>query len=69
MRKEGKAFQWKRKKKEEKKEKRRKQSFLIYIKKNKSGIVYIVHVEVAQAWYKGAAIDDELLDHEFSGSY
>ena len=44
-RKEGKAFQ--------KKRKRRKQSFLIYIyiqKKNiESGIVYIVYVEVAQA--------------------
>jgi len=36
---------------------------------NKSGIVYFAYVEVAQAWYKGATIDGELLDHEFSGSY
>ena len=55
-----------------KKKKRRKQSFLIYKKnkiKYKSGIDYIVYVEVAQAWYKGASMDCELLDHEFSGSY
>ena len=38
-------------------------------KKNKSGIVYIVYVGVAQAWYPGATIDGELLDHEFSSSY
>ena len=63
---EGKAFQWKKKK-------RRKQIFLIYIytyKKNiESGIVYIVYVEVAQAWYLGAAMNCELLDHEFSSSF
>ena len=60
--KEGKAFQ--------KKEKKAKLSNLyIYIKKIESGIVYIVCVEVAQAWYTGAAIDCELLDLEFSGSY
>ena len=44
----------------------------IYVKNNnnnKSGIVYIVYVGVAQAWYKGAAMDSELLDLEFSGSY
>ena len=45
--------------------KKRKQSFLI----KKNGIDYIVYVEVAQAWYKGATIDGELLDHEFSSSY
>ena len=61
---------WEKKAKPSNEKKRRKQSFLIYMnKKNKSGIVYIVYVGVAQAWYKGAAIDCELLDLEFSGSY
>ena len=47
------------------KKKRKKNN--IYI--NKSGIDYIVYVEVAQACYLGAAMDCELLDHEFSSSY
>ena len=61
---------WEKKAKPSNEKKRRKQSFLIYMnKKNKSGIVYIVYVGVARAWYLGVAIDGELLDHEFSGSY
>ena len=57
------------KKKEREKKAKLSNIYVKKIKKNKSGIVYIVYVGVAQAWYPGAAMDCELLDHEFSSSY